>query len=69
MFIRVYIHDKAFITFIFNFVVEPKDVLSSTGVQLELLNEIKRMQNIQQQTINVIAAPEEQGRVSLGLGT
>ena len=63
----VYIHDKAFITFIFNFVVEPKDELSSTGaVQLEVLNEIKRMQNIQQQTINFISAPQGQGRVALG---
>ena len=69
MFIWVYIHDRAFITFIFNFVVEPKDELSSTGVQLEVLNEIKRMQNIQQQTINFIAAPQGQGRVALVPGT
>ena len=63
------------VTFIFNFVVEPtlveqNDVMSSTRVQLEVLNEIKRMQNslIKQQTINVAAAlPQEQGRVSLGL--
>ena len=81
IYLHVYLclHDREFnsVTFIFNFVVEPtlveqNDVMSSTGVQLEVLNEIKRMQNslIKQQTINIAAAPpQEQGRASLGLST
>ena len=70
------LHDREFnsVTFISNFVVEPtlveqNDVLSSTGVQLEVLNEIKRMQDsimLQQQTINVITGPQGQGRVAPG---
>ena len=57
-----------FIKFIFHFVVEQKDDLSSTGVQIEVLNEIKRMQDslmVQQQTINVIAAPQEAQGIAL----
>ena len=48
--------------------VEQNDVMSSTGVQLEVLNEIKRMQDslmVQQQTINVIAAPQEAQGIAL----
>ena len=67
------LHNRKFIsvTLIFNFIVEQNDGLSSTaGVQLEVLNEIKRMQSslIKHQSININAAPQEQGRVSLGLG-
>ena len=60
-----------FITFIFHFVVEQKDDLSSTGVQIEVLNEIKKMQSslIKHQSININSAPQEQGRESLGLST
>ena len=67
------LHNREFISvsLIFNSVVEQNDGLSSTaGVQLEVLNEIKRMQSslIKHQSININASPQEQGIVFLGLG-